>query len=411
MTNIHIIILGMSLFTVIVLLLVSVILLAKSRLETREEVNIYINDDVSPNFQISRGGKLLSVLAGNNIYLPSACGGSGTCGQCKVIVKSGGGDVLDTERAKLTRKQLRENYRLSCQLAVKQDMKLQIPPELMKIDKWECKVRSNHGVATFIKELVLELPPGESIDFRAGGYIMIEAPPHSVNYSDYQIEDRFKPVWDKFNLWQYVSIVEEPTERAYSMANYPEETGIIMLNVRIASPPPGQTTAPPGKVSSYIFSLKTGDKVTISGPYGEFYAKETDKEMIFVGGGSGMAPMRSHIFDQLKRLQSRRKISFWYGARSLAEVFYAEQFDELAKQHDNFTWFVGLSDPQPEDHWTGKTGFIHQILYDSYLNNHPAPEDCEYYLCGPPMMISSVEKLLYDLGVDSKNILFDKFGG
>ncbi|MGR8999874.1 MAG: NADH:ubiquinone reductase (Na(+)-transporting) subunit F [Gammaproteobacteria bacterium] len=411
MTNIHIIILGMSLFTVIVLLLVSVILLAKSRLETREEVNIYINDDVSPNFQISRGGKLLSVLAGNNIYLPSACGGSGTCGQCKVIVKSGGGDVLDTERAKLTRKQLRENYRLSCQLAVKQDMKLQIAPELMKVNKWKCKVRSNRGVATFIKELVLELPPGESVDFRAGGYIMIEAPPHSVNYSDYQIEDRFKPDWDKFNLWQHSSLVKEPAERAYSMANYPEETGIIMLNVRIASPPPGQPTAPPGKVSSYIFSLKTGDKVTISGPYGEFYAKETDREMIFVGGGSGMAPMRSHIFDQLKRLQSRRKISYWYGARSLAEVFYAEQFDELAKQHDNFTWFVGLSDPQPEDHWTGKTGFIHQILYDSYLNDHPAPEDCEYYLCGPPMMISSVEKLLYDLGVDSKNILFDKFGG
>lgn len=410
MNNIHIIILGMSLFTVIVSLLVSVILLAKSRLETHEEVDIYINDDTMPKFRIATGGKLLSVLASNEIYLPSACGGSGTCGQCRVIVNSGGGDILDTERAKLSRKQLRDHYRLSCQIGVKQDMQLQIPAELMKINKWECTVRSNRGVATFIKELVLELPAGESVDFRAGGYITIEAPPYSVKYGDYQIEDRFKSDWNKFNLWQYVSIVKEPAVRAYSMANYPEEKGIIMLNVRIASPPPGQPAIPPGKVSSYIFSLKPGDKVTISGPYGEFYAKETDKEMIFVGGGSGMAPMRSHIFDQLKRLHRRRKISFWYGARSLAEVFYADEFDELAKQHENFTWFVGLSNPLPEDHWTGKTGFIHQILYDSYLKDHPAPEDCEYYLCGPPVMISAVEKLLYDLGVDSKNIMFDKFG-
>lgn len=410
MNSITIIILGMSLFTLIVSILVSFILVAKSRLEMHDEVDIYINDDASPKLRIATGGKLLTALADQGIYLPSACGGGGTCGQCKVIVNSGGGDVLDTERSNLTRKQLHEHYRLSCQIAVRQDMKLQIPAEVMKTHTWECTVRSNRGVATFIKELVLQLPPGESVDFRAGGYIMLEAPPHSVHYSDIAIEDRFKPSWDKFNLWQYVSIVEEPAERAYSMANYPEEKGIIMLNVRIASPPPGQPKAPPGKVSSYIFSLKPGDKVSISGPYGEFYAKETDREMIFVGGGSGMAPMRSHIFDQLKRLSSRRKISFWYGARSLAEVFYAEEFDELAKQYENFTWFIGLSDPQPEDHWTGKTGFIHQILYDSYLKDHPEPEDCEYYLCGPPMMISAVEKLLYDLGVDAKNIMFDKFG-
>jgi len=410
MSDLNLILLGMCLFTLIVLLLALIIQFAQSRLVVTGKVNLLINGDARNRLQVATGGKLLNTLAQQKIYLPSACGGSGTCGTCRVIVNSGGGDALETERAKLTRKQLREHYRLSCQLVVKQDMSIELPKELLTVNKWECRVRSNQGVATFIKELILELPPGEQLDFRAGGYILIEVPPHQLKYSDFDIEERYRPDWDRFNLWQYQSIVDEPVSRAYSMANYPEEKGIIMLNIRIASPPPGQPDAPPGKESSYLFSLKPGDKVTVSGPYGEFFARDTDKEMIFVGGGSGMAPMRSHIFDQLKRLHSKRKISYWYGARSLGEVFYSDDFNQLAQEFENFTWTIGLSDPLPEDHWQGATGFIHQILYDSYLKDHPAPEDCEYYLCGPPMMISAVEKMLYDLGVDAKNIMFDKFG-
>ncbi|MGR9044477.1 MAG: NADH:ubiquinone reductase (Na(+)-transporting) subunit F [Gammaproteobacteria bacterium] len=410
MSEYNLIALGMALFTVIVLALVFIILFAKSRLVAQGHVEITINDDPELSLEVPVGGKLLNVLAENEIYLPSACGGSGTCGECRVIVKQGGGEVLDTERAKLNRHQIDQHYRLSCQIAIKEPLSLEVPPTLLAVQNWECRVRSNRNVATFIRELILELPPGVDLNFRAGGYILITAPPHTVKYSEFDIADRFKPAWDKFNLWRYVSKVEEPVVRAYSMANYPEEKGIIMLNVRIASPPPDHPNAPPGQVSSYIFSLKAGDKVSISGPYGEFFARETDNEMIFVGGGSGMAPMRSHIFDQLKRLHSTRTISFWYGARSLGEVFYAEEFDDLAQEFSNFKWVIGLSNPLPEDNWSGPTGFIHQILYDQYLKEHPAPEDCEYYLCGPPMMIDAVTQLLVDLGVDSKNILFDKFG-
>lgn len=410
MNEFNLIALGMTLFTVIVLILVLIILLAKSRLVAQGSVAIAINDDPNLSLEVSVGGKLLNILAKNKIYLPSACGGSGTCGECRVIIKEGGGAVLDTERAKLNRQQLSQQYRLSCQVVVKEDLSLEIPPALLAVETLECRVRSNRNVATFIRELILELPTGIDLHFRAGGYILMTAPPHTVKYSAFDIDDRFRPAWDKFNLWRYVSKVEEPVVRAYSMANYPDEKGIIMLNVRVASPPPSHADAPPGQMSSYIFSLKPGDKVKISGPYGEFFARETDNEMIFVGGGSGMAPMRSHIFDQLKRLNSQRKISFWYGARSLAEVFYDDDFNGLAQDHDNFNWVIGLSDPLPEDNWTGPTGFIHQILYDDYLKNHPAPEDCEYYLCGPPMMLDAVTKLLFDLGVDNKNILFDKFG-
>ncbi|NOQ13873.1 MAG: NADH:ubiquinone reductase (Na(+)-transporting) subunit F [Methyloprofundus sp.] len=409
MTDINLIILGMCLFTVIVVILVLIIQFAQSRLVASGKVNLCINGESENKLQLAVGSKLLYALAEQKIYLPSACGGSGTCGQCRVIVNSGGGDILDTERAKLSAKQVHEHYRLSCQLAVKRDMSIELPVELLTVKKWECTVRSNRNVATFIKELVLDLPLGENVDFRAGGYILIEVPPHTLKYTEFDIEEQFRAAWDQFKLWQYQSTVDEFTERAYSMANFPQEQGIIMLNVRISSPPPRHADVPPGKVSSYIFNLKPGDKVTISGPFGEFFAKQTDNEMIFVGGGSGMAPMRSHIFDQLKRLQSKRKISFWYGARSLGEVFYNQDFNQLAQDYENFAWTIGLSDPQPEDNWHGATGFIHQILYDKYLKNHPTPEDCEYYLCGPPMMISAVEKMLYDLGVDAKNILFDKF--
>lgn len=410
MTDWQLIVFGMCLFTLIVVILVLVVQFARSKLVAGGNVKLIINDDAKNALRLAAGGKLLNALAEQNIFLPSACGGSGTCGECRVVISAGAGDVLDTERAKLTRKQIREHYRLSCQIVVKRELAIELPAELMKVSHWLCTVRSNRGVATFIKELILELPPGEQIDFRAGGYILIEAPPHSLNYSDFEIEEQYRPAWDRFNLWQYRSTVKESVSSAYSMANYPEEKGIIMLNVRIASPPPRQPDVPPGRVSSYLFSLKAGDKVMIAGPYGQFFAKETGNEMIFVGGGSGMAPMRSHIFDQLMRLHSKRKITFWYGARSLAEVFYQQDFDRLARDFPNFEWTIGLSEPQAEDNWHGATGFIHQILHDNYLKNHPAPEDCEYYLCGPPLMISAVENMLYNLGVDAKNIMFDKFG-
>jgi len=397
-------------FTLIVLALVILILLAKSRLVASGSARIDINDDPEKTVTLPLGDKLLNALADKEIYIPSACGGGGTCGECKLIISEGGGDVLATERGVLNRGQIREGYRLSCQVPVKGDMKLVIPPEIFEIKKWQCTVRSNRNVASFIKELVLELPPGEHVDFRAGGYIQIEAPPHEVGYKDFIIEDEFKPEWDKYDMWKYVSVVDENIVRAYSMANYPEEKGIIMLNVRIASPPPHKPDAPPGQMSSYIFGLAAGDKVTISGPYGEFFAKETGNEMVFIGGGAGMAPMRSHIFDQLRRLKSKRKMTYWYGARSYREIFYQEDFDRLAEENGNFDWTVALSEPLPEDNWNGPTGFIHQVLLDLYLSKHPAPEDVEYYLCGPPMMNSAVLSMLDNLGVEPENIMFDDFG-
>ena len=330
---------------------------------------------------------------------------------CTVKVNDGGGAILPTELSHVSRGEAREGVRLSCQVKVKQDMKIEVPPEVFNVRKWTCKVRSNHNVATFIKELVLELPVGENVPFRAGGYIQIECPPGVVPYRDFQIEDEYRADWDKFNLWRYTSTVEEPVVRAYSMANYPEEKGVITLNVRIASPPPrGPEGIPPGKMSSYMFSLKPGADVVISGPFGEFFAKETDSEMLFVGGGAGMAPMRSHIFDQFFRLGTSRKISFWYGARSLREAFYVDHFDKIQAKFPNFDWQLALSEPLPEDAWKGKTGFIHQVVYDNYLRDHPAPEDVEYYLCGPPMMIKACMEMLDSLGVEPENILFDDFG-
>lgn len=411
MDGIQLIMVGVIMFTTIVFILLAAILIARSLLVPKGKAVITINDSPEHTFELQTGDKLLSSLASQKVFLPSACGGGGSCGQCKVIISEGGGDVLPTEKAKLNRRQIREKYRLSCQVPIKGDMKLVMPAEIFSIKKWDCTVKSNRNVATFIKELVLELPKGENVDFRAGGYIQIEAPPHVVKYSDFAVEDEFKGDWDKFNLWKYVSTVEEPIVRAYSMANYPEERGIIMLNVRIASPPPSVPDAPPGKMSSFIFNLKPGDKVTISGPYGDFFAKDTNNEMIFIGGGAGMAPMRSHIFDQLKRIKTKRKISYWYGARSSTEIFYKDEFDALAKEHANFKWNIALSSPMPQDNWTGMTGFIHQVLHDNYLKDHPAPEECEYYMCGPPMMSFAVGKMLYDLGVEHENIFYDDFGG
>ncbi len=404
--------LGVGMFTGIVLSLVIVILFARSKLVVSGDVSILINDDPDNSIKVPAGGKLLTTLASSNIFLPSACGGGGTCAQCKCTISEGGGDILPTETVHIKSREAGEGVRLSCQVAVKRDMKIEIPPEVFSVKKWECEVESNPNVATFIKELTLKLPEGENVDFRAGGYIQIECPPHKLSYKDFDIEKEYHPDWDRFNIWRYESIVKEEAMRAYSMANYPEEKGIIKLNVRIATPPPGAPDSiPPGVMSSYIFNLKPGDKVIISGPFGEFFAKETDAEMVFIGGGAGMAPMRSHIFDQLKRLSSTRKISYWYGARSLREMFYVEEFDKLQEENENFSWHVALSEPMPEDNWTGLTGFIHQVLFDEYLKDHPAPEDCEYYMCGPPLMSSAVINLLENLGVEPENILLDDFGG
>ena len=406
------IIAGVATFTGVVLALVVILMAARSRLVQSGDVRILINGDPEKALTTAAGSTLLSTLASNQIFIPSACGGQGTCGVCRVKVHEGGGSILPTETGHINRGEAREGCRLSCQVKVKQDMEIEIPDEVFGVRRWQCKVRSNHNVATFIKELVLELPEGESVPFRAGGYIQIECPPHTVNYKEFDVEQEYHGDWDQFDVWRYTSTVPEKVTRAYSMANYPEEEGIIMLNVRIASPPPrGPEGIPPGQMSSYIFNLKPGDEVTISGPFGEFFAKPTDNEMIFIGGGAGMAPMRSHIFDQFRRLHTDRWVSFWYGARSLREAFYIEDFDSISAENENFDWHLALSEPQEEDNWEGYTGFIHQVLFDNYLKDHPSPEDCEYYICGPPMMNDAVIKMLTDLGVEPENILFDDFGG
>lgn len=397
------------LFTCIMLLLALLILWIRAKLVPQGDVTIRVNGE--RDLEVATGNRLLGTLADAEIFVPSACGGGGTCGQCRVKVLDGGGSLLPTEASLISKREAAEGERLACQVAVTQDMDIHVPEDVFGVQKWECTVLSNHNVATFIKELVLALPPGEILNFKAGGYIQIECPEHELSYSEFDIGEEFIEDWERFKLFDIKSVVKEPTMRAYSMASYPEEDRIVMLNVRIATPPPGtEGKIPTGVMSSFIFNLKEGDTVTVSGPYGEFLARETDNEMVFIGGGAGMAPMRSHIFDQLKRLGSDRKITFWYGARSLREAFYVDEFDELEKQFPNFTWHLALSDPLPEDEWIGLEGFIHTVMYEHYLKDHPAPEDCEYYMCGPPMMISAVNRMLDDLGVEEDNILFDDFG-
>jgi len=399
-------------FLIIILLLVYLLLLARDKLIPRGDVTLQINDR---EITVSPGSNLLSTLSSNDIYLPSACGGGGTCGMCKCQVLEGGGSILPTETGFFTRKEQLDNWRLGCQVKIREPMKIKVPEAVLGIKKWECEVVSNRSVATFIKEFVVKLPEGEELNFEPGGYIQIDVPKYKTTFRDFVIDEKFRKDWDKYKMWDISIKNSEETFRAYSMANYPAEKNLIKLNIRIATPPWDNArkqfmNVPPGICSSYIFSRKSGDKVSISGPYGEFHIKDTDNEMVYIGGGAGMAPLRSHIFHLFNTLKTGRKVSYWYGARSLNEVFYEDEFRAIEKKFPNFKFTLALSEPLPEDKWKGSTGFIHHVLYDNYLGKHEEPEDIEYYFCGPPMMNNAVVKMLYDLGIPEENISFDDFG-
>jgi len=397
-------------FLGVIFLLVGLLLLVEAKVAVKGEQKILINEDEEKSIATPAGKTLLSSLLENDILIPCACGGKGTCGTCKVTVDEGGGDILPTELSLVTRRERLDGVRLSCQLKVKQDLKIRIPEEVFNIRKYDATVVSNRNVSTFIKELVLQLDEGQSVDFEAGAYMQIDIPEFRASFSDFEVADQYRSTWQKFDLLDLVATADEPANRAYSLANPPSERGLLKFTIRIATPPPGAADAPPGVGSSYVFNLKTGDRVVLSGPYGDFFAKKTEQEMCFIGGGAGMAPMRSHIRNQLLDVGTDRIITFWYGARSRQEMFYHEEFTDLARRFDNFTYTVALSDPQPEDNWDGPIGFIHQVAYDRYLKDHPDPDEIEYYLCGPPMMIDAVMKMLDSLGVEKEMIAFDDFG-
>jgi len=405
------IVLAVAMFTGVVLLLVLLLMAARRKLVASGAVSITVNDDPDRALKVDTGGTLLGALTANRIFIPSACGGKGSCGVCEVVVKEGGGALLPTETGFITPGEARRGHRLACQVKVKQDMRIEVAPEVFAVRKWRCRVLGNRNVSTFIKELKLALPEGEEVPFRAGGYVQIEAPPHALSFREFDIDPQFRDEWQRFDLWRFRSVVSEPVERAYSMANYPLEKGILLFTIRIAFAPEYRDDLPPGKMSSWLFNLKPGDAVTVSGPFGEFFARDTDNEMCFVAAGAGMAPMRSHIFDQLLRLKSKRKMVFWYSARNLKEAFYVEEFDRLAAEHPNFEWHLVLSEPRPEDRWQGPVGLVrHNVLRDRYLARHPAPEDIEFYLCGPDVMNKAVIRLAQEFGVDRENILLDDFG-
>ena len=404
-------ILSVIVFSGIILFLVLLLSIAEKKLLPQGDAKIIINGDEDKSPTVKPGGSLLSSLSNENIFIPSACGGGGTCSQCKCQVLEGGGEILPTEVSHFSRSEIKDNYRLACQVKVKGDMKVKIPDEIFSIQKWDCTVRSNYNVATFIKELVLELPKGEILNFQSGGYIQIDIPNYELKYSEFDIEKEYHEDWDKFKMWDLIAKNNNPNEfRAYSMANHPAEGNIVMLNVRIAHPPPQKWDAPPGIASSYIFNLKAGDKVTISGPYGEFFIKDTEREMVYIGGGAGMAPLRSHLFHLFHTLKTGRKVSYWYGARSKREMFYDDDFKDIQNKFPNFDYHVALSDPMPEDNWNGYTGFIHQVVHDNYLSKHEDPTEIEFYMCGPPMMNKAVTGMLHDLGVEDEMIDFDDFG-
>ncbi|MCJ7774667.1 MAG: NADH:ubiquinone reductase (Na(+)-transporting) subunit F [Desulfobacterales bacterium] len=401
-------IISITVFTSVILILVAILLFIEANIVKKGDCYVSINND-EKRVSISSGNTLLSGLAANSIFLPSACGGSGSCAQCKCKVPEGGGDILPTELPHLTRVEKKDNVRLSCQLKVRNDMSIEIPAEIFSIKKYKATVVSNENISTFIKELVIKLDGDQELDFTAGAYIQIDIPEYELAFTEFDIAERFAAAWDKFDLRSLRASAEEPVFRAYSLANPPSEKNLLRFTVRIATPPPKSSDIPPGVGSSYVFSLESGDKITLSGPYGDFFVKDSDNEMCFVGGGAGMAPMRSHIFHQLNTVKTNRKITFWYGARSKQEMLYDTEFRNLDKKYKNFTYYVALSDPQPEDKWKGLTGFIHQRLYDNYLSKHQNPDEIEYYLCGPPMMLDAILEMLDSLGVEPEMILFDKF--
>lgn len=408
-------VIGTVVFTGIIVGLVAVLMVAKRYLVAEGDVKLTINKEKT--LTVSPGQTLLSALSGQGVFIPSACGGGGSCGQCKVVVNEGGGDLLPTELPHLSMSQRKANVRLGCQVKVKSDMSLQVSEEVLGVKKFECTVKSNNNVATYIKELVLSIDSGDAMHFESGGYIQIDIPKYKLSYKEFDVDERFRPEWDKFKMWDVTAQNDEPDfYRAYSMANYPAEGAIVMLNVRVAGPPWDKAingfskTIPAGRASSYIFNMKPGDKVMVSGPYGEFFINETQKEMVYIGGGAGMAPLRSHIYHLLRTLESGRRITYWYGARSMIETFYLDELHELERRFPNFTFHLALSDPLPEDNWTGLKGFIHQVLHDEYLAKHEEPEECEYYICGPPLMFKAVRKMLSDLGVPEENVRFDDFG-
>lgn len=399
----------------VVLVLVGILILAREKLTATGDVRLVVNGDAEHPLTVEPGSTLLTALAGKSLFLPSACGGGGTCALCRCQVLEGGGDVLPTETNHLSRREVAGHWRLACQVKVRQDMRIRVPDEVFGIRKWTCEVVSNQNVATFIKELVVRLPEGQRLDFQPGGYIQLDVPPCAVRFSDFDVEAQFRPDWDRFRMWDLRMVNDEPVFRAYSMANHPAEGSIIMLNVRIATPPFDRarnqwTEVNPGICSSYVFSLKPGDRVPISGPYGDFFIKDTDREMVYVGGGAGMAPLRSHIFHLFQTLKTSRKVSYWYGGRSSRELFYTDHFRKIEAGFPNFAYHIALSEPLPEDRWDGSTGFIHQVLYDEYLSKHPEPEEVEYYLCGPPLMLRACLEMLDNLGVPKENIAFDDFG-
>jgi NADH:ubiquinone oxidoreductase, F subunit len=413
-TTTTILLVSVGILGVVTLLLVIVLLVAKSKLVPSGNVKLTINGEKEAEVPI--GGTLLSTLQGENIYLSSACGGSGSCGQCRCRVVEGGGEILPTETGFFSRKEQKEHWRLACQTKVKEDMQVIVPESVFGVKEWECEVVSNRNVSTFIKEFVVKLPEGEVMNFQSGSYAQITIPPYDIKYADYDIDEKFRGDWDHFDMWSLTCKNDTETIRAYSMANYPAEGNIITLNVRIATPPMDRAThkwlpVSPGISSSYIFSLKPGDKVRMSGPYGDFHIQDTDAEMLYIGGGAGMAPLRAQILHLFRTLHTGRKVSYWYGARSKKEIFYEEDFREIEKQFPNFSFHIALSDPQPEDNWTGYVGFIHQVIYDNYLKDHDAPEDIEYYMCGPGPMANAVKKMLEDLGVERSQLFFDDFGG
>lgn len=402
---------GLSVFVLVTLLLVGALISARRFLVPQSDVPIVINDDANRTIFAALGSTLLATLSAKGIFVPSGCGGRGTCGGCGITVREGAGDLLPTERGFISRSEARRGRRLACQVKVRRPLRVDLPAEVLGVGRWRCRVLANRNVSTFIKELKLALPDGVDVPFRAGGYVQIQCPPHEVSFRDFAIDPPYDEEWDRFDLRRFRSVVTEPVERAYSMANFPLEKGVLLFTIRIAFPPNYDDAIPPGKVSSWLFSLKAGDEVTVCGPYGEFFARDTANEMCFVAAGAGMAPMRSHILDQLLRLKSGRKMTFWYSARNLGEAFYVDEFNKLQAEHPNFEWHLVLSEPRPEDHWTGPVGLVrHNVLRDRYLAKHAAPEDIEYYLCGPDVMNKAVIKTLNDIGVDREHILLDDFG-